>query len=413
MKRLTQLLSAGIFAFSVLCSKSPTVSVASTGDLELWLQFQNAIAKKEERHITTYDSLVVEVSGTDLETIRYAKPIKSDLPFVKDTITKIPAGNNRALRIITINKNGEIIHKDSAEIRYINILPNTLNLLQVFLIPIKGSIYIQLGGIPVSVDSILATFTDKNGNKWRSVVKREPKVSISIDNIPDKSEGNLVVSAFTVGGDTLYRAQKEIKIDTRKNNIVNLSFEQIVSGVEISVSLQKPAVVAAFGSIGKMVVAEEESGELIITEIMYSVNDSEYIELYNPSTVEKSIDTLYIDIDGDKILFTEIKIPAKGFYVIGRQSLPWVDNWTSVKNALDLSTVSGNWITLISKEGKIIDQVIFTAGKNSIEWPYTNGKSSICLKKEFFSAIDNNYGFNWEIAQSFIEGTTLQGTPHK
>ena len=83
--------------------------------------------------------------------------------------------------------------------------------------------------------------------------------------------------------------------------------------------------------------AETEQGDLVITEIMYAANDSEYIEIYNPQEADVTYDSIYIDIDGTRRLFTDVSIGAQSCFVFGRQTLPWADAAHSVKSALDLS----------------------------------------------------------------------------
>jgi hypothetical protein len=97
--------------------------------------------------------------------------------------------------------------------------------------------------------------------------------------------------------------------------------------------------------------------------------------------------------------------------VFGRRLLPWCDVAHSVASALDLSS-TGNWITLRSKTGAIIDRVIFAGGSNALEWPNVSGKQAIVLDSGINDAQANNFGRNWHAATTLIAGTASQyGTP--
>ena len=400
-------------AANLSCGKSPTGSLSeATGSLELQVQLTDGLGKAAGEKKTLFDSLIVEVSGTDMVSFRFASAINPQQLFLIDTLSGIPTGSERNVHIMTVNRSGEVIHEDSAGTRTIRVDPNVTTVLQVVLVPVRGSIYLQIGGVPTAVDSIGALFTADSGMQWKAAVSRSPKVFLSIDGIPHNTHGTLSVAGYTVAGDTLYHARSELRVNARSTNGVQLSFATTPGGVALTGTLQLPGAMVVSGSMGAMQPAETEQGDLVITEIMYAANDSEYIEIYNPQEVDVTYDSIYIDIDGTRRLFTDVSIGAQSCFVLGRQTLPWADAAHSVKSALDLSG-NGNWITLVSKEGVIIDQVIFTGGSNDLEWPRISGKASICLQAGFYTALDNNYGRNWVAASTVIDGAPSQmGTPH-
>ncbi|MBN1307157.1 MAG: lamin tail domain-containing protein [Chitinispirillaceae bacterium] len=400
-------------AVTVSCGRVPTnVSPGATGSVEIRVQLADGIGKGAAEKKTGFDSLVVVVNGKDMEPVRWACPIDPVQLFLIDTLSGIPTGSEREFCITTINRAGEVIHEDSAGLRTIRVDPNVTTLLQVVMVPVRGSIYLQIGGVPTDVDTIGALFTADDGRQWGTVAPRSPKVFVSIDGIPHATHGILLVAGFTAGGDTLYRARSELRVNARATNEVALSFETTPGGVALTGTLQLPGATAVSGSLGAMEVAGSERGDLVITEIMYAANDSEYIEIYNPKEVGVIFDSLYIDIDGTRRLFTGIQIEAAGYYIFGRQMLPWVDAASPVKSALDLSA-NGNWVTLRSKEGVVIDQVIFTGGSNDLEWPRISGKASICLQAGHCNCAENNFGRHWWTASTAIEGAPSQmGTPH-
>jgi hypothetical protein len=102
--------------------------------------------------------------------------------------------------------------------------------------------------------------------------------------------------------------------------------------------------------------------------------------------------------------------------VIGRKILPWANIWHPVQSALDLSSTTGNWLTLRAKDSIALDQVAFACGNNTQEWPNLNSaKKSIVLDSLTDDPSYNNYGKHWHAATSAVApGVTLQcGSPGK
>jgi hypothetical protein len=172
------------------------------------------------------------------------------------------------------------------------------------------------------------------------------------------------------------------------------------------------------GNIGSAKTVAWETGRLIISEIMYNANDSEYAEIYNPSGYTYA-DSLILEIDGICRPLGVVTIQAKEFFIIGRRSLPWADVYPSSSSALDLSS-GGNWICLRAKAGTdtVMDWVAFCGGSNSQEWPNLGtAKKSIILDSCTADPLYNNYGRNWTTAQTIISqsypsvSTAQYGTP--
>ena len=404
---------AGISLVICSCGRvSGPVGPRSSGDLEIQVQLPGVLGKKAAALRTAFDSLVVEVAADDMAALRFTRAMSGQQPLVVDTLSGIPAGSARRVSISTVDRNGVTTHVDSMGVRTLRIDPDFTTVLQVVLLPVRGSIYLQVGGVPTDVDSLGAVFTSNGGDVWAVSVARSPKVFLSIDGIPADTRGTLRVAGFTAGGDTLYSAQSEVVVNARSTNGIQLSFESTPGQLVLSGTLELPGAVVVSASMGNIPAASDEQGTLFFTEIMYAANDSEYVEVYNPAETDAYYDSLYLDIDGTRRLFTGISIPAESYYVIGRKEMPWVDAAHSVASALDLSG-KGNWLTLLTADLRIIDQVIFTGGTNSLEWPKISGKSSICLVADAYGAQDNNYGRNWVIAEIPINGAPSQmGTPH-
>jgi hypothetical protein len=419
--KLPRFLSAVTFSVSCLiplglysCGKIPTaVDTGKTGQIEVSACIvKQSLAKESLTAQTTFDSLIVEVRGSDCGLIRNAFKIDPLSPVIKDTVRNVPAGTSRTVKIYTVNRNGLVVHIDSTGDKTIRIDPGVSNCIYAVLIPAVGSIYVQIDNIPTNVDSIIARFVSIGGQSWSSHVKRSTHVNLSIDNIPNGIKGILFVNAIDSLGDTLYRAQDTIIINVLGLNSIPLVFTSTPGGLFLELSIKLPGALVASGSISLPEQSSVESGVLIITEIMYASNDSEYVELYNPGTHDTVFDTLFLDIDGTPRAHTNIAVPSNGFFVIGRRALPWADTYSSVSSALDLSS-TGNWITLRSKDMGMIDRVAFVGGANTLEWPVVSGKHSIVLDSLSYSSGANNYGRNWRVAGDLIPGSSSQyGSPH-
>jgi len=388
------------------CGNMPSSgSQDETGTLEIHsLVVANGLAKSLPKLATTCDSLIVEVSGADIGVLRYSKLFDLSQPVHRDTLS-------RKVTVYTVDKAGSVIQMDSIGHHSIRIDPNSTTQLNVVLIPAMGSIYLQLENIPTSIDSIVASFTADNKTVWSTRAKRNSKLYLSIDKIPNNTHGILYVAAVDSLKDTLFSASKEFTFNAVSMQNISLNFTATPGQIIFSMTVVLPGVTSASGNIAAPESSVVESGDLIITEIMYAANDSEYIEVYNPKGTDQIFDSLYFDIDGTYRLFTNITVPSQKTFVFGRRLLPWCDVAHSVASALDLSS-TGNWITLRAKNGSIMDRVIFTGGSNTLEWPNVSGKQAIVLDGNVNDAQANNFGRNWHAATTLISGTTSQyGTP--
>lgn len=401
------------FLFSS-CGRMPVaVSPEDTGAIEVKTCIQSTpnLPKTLAKLSTTCDSLIVEVTGPDIDTLRFSKIFDLPRPLHTDTLTRIPTGSNRQIKIYTIDHSGTIIHMDTISHRSIRIDPNTITSLNVVLLPAVGSIYLQLENIPTKVDSIIAKFTADDLRSWAVRAKRSTKTSLSLDKIPNALHGILSVTAIDSLKDTLYSATKEMVFNAGTMQTIALNFSSTPGGISLNIDVFLPGVTSAIGNMAAPDTSISETGDLLITEIMYAANDSEYVEVYNPKSFDQTFDSLYIDIDGTYRLFTNITIGTQKTFVFGRRLLPWCDIASTVASALDLSS-TGNRITLRKKNGQIIDYVIFVGGANALEWPVVSGKQAIVLDETISDAASNNFGRNWRAATSLIPGTTNQsGSP--
>ena len=142
------------------------------GSIELRIQLLDNLTKQNALLLTPFDSLSVTISAPDMKTMYVSKKIESGKIFVNDTILNVPAGSNRAVTICTKDKSGEIIHHDSLGVRNCRINQNEPFIINSRLIPICGSLYIQLADIPKTVDSVIVKFVAKDNTSLQTRVKR-------------------------------------------------------------------------------------------------------------------------------------------------------------------------------------------------------------------------------------------------
>jgi len=410
MKQLIKnILLASFCSTWFFCGTIPSDSENfSTGtvDLRIWINKP----PKLESHFreTTWDHLIVQISAPDMATMLDTFDVTMEKSFYSFFIENVPAGENRLVESWTIDSEGDIIHgRDSA---VIDMEPTQTTPVTSEVHPIKGSLYVVLTGFPAEVDSVLFSFTTSD-TAWSVKDKKTTKLTLTIDKVPFGSTGTLSIVGYTVTKDTVASWIKEGFIFTTSNTTIEASFIN-VGKIDLSVHITIPGVTIIIGIMNTTDSLEDEKGGLLISEVMYSANDSEYIELYNPTGSVFS-DTIIIQIDNGTYRFFGITIQPNDFYVIGRDSLPWSDTFHPTQSALNLSSTTGNWITLRAKDSSLIDLVVFQPGSNNQGWPKISGKKSIVLDSLPNDPEYNNYGRNWIPAESYIDQavTQQQGTP--
>ncbi len=419
------------FVFSQYhCGKNPVkVSRQETGELRLWAHIVKQSSGLAKSLATTWDSLVIRISPTasspDMDAmIRTVKFTAAD-PFVNYTMSDVPAGKGRLVELWTKNSKDLVIHTSPG--KKVDLVPGEIRTLDFTLFPKRGSIYITIADIPLSAgnDTIAlmhASFVFQSQTLCDSV-KRSKNAFLTIDNVPDSSSGTLSVFGIGKSGDTLYRSSMPFTFFAMRDTTVSIQAAKVSTGASMSMALTalSPAATVISVSLDSMKSNTAEKGPCVITEIMYSANDSEYIEIYNPLASDTSFDTLILEIDGIFRYFSNISIQSKGFFVFGRKILPWVDATHTTNAALDLSSSGGNVITLRAKDSTVMDRVAFEGGANKQEWPNLSpAKKSIVLDSIVSDPAYNNFGKNWVAAQTPINSiepgyalpiTVQYGTP--
>jgi hypothetical protein len=391
------------------CGKNPAgPTKQGCGQLQLWahvVPLQKGLSKCAKTAATTWDSLVVRVTGSDMDTL--LQSFKFDIidPYVNYMLTNIPAGKSRVVDVWTKNKKNLIIH--AAATNKLDIAAGEIRTVDFSLLPQRGSIFIDISNIPVTVNGdsmamVYAVFSF-NAQALSDSAKRNKNLFLSIDNVPDSARGTLCIAGLGAAYDTLYRCCSALTFYALKDTTFSVQAAKVSTGFSLSIYAGIPGVTMVTATMDTNKKIRQEAGPLIISEIMYTANDSEYIEIYNPFDTDSAFDTLFLDIDGTYRSFTNVVIPAHGFYVFGRKNLPWVNAVHPTASALDLLSGGGNDIALCAKDSSVMDWVAFLGGSNDQQWPnVTSGKKSIVLDSLASDPTYNNYGKHWVTAKTAI-----------
>lgn len=407
-----------ITALYISCGNISSDSTGSgNGSIEI-ISWINKLQANNTIRATTWSNMVVRISADDMGTIHDTFDVTMDNSFYTFTIENVPDGDNRLVELWTIDDEYDMIHGIDSATVVVEAAKTTQIVSELH--PIRGSIYIALTEIPTIVDSVEFTFASID-TSWQVKAAREPKLTMSLDKIPFGTTGTLSIIGYNTTNDTVASWVKDNFTFTNSNITIEASFIS-VGKIAIQVTIFLPGVTVIFGIMDTTDSIEDEKGGLIISEIMYSANDSEYVELYNPKNTAFN-DTIILQKDNGTFRYFYVVIPPQSFFVIGRRcdtidSLNpwWYDTLHSTKSALDLSSTSGNWITVRrASDSSIIDNVAFQTGSNEQEWPNfsSSTKASIVLDSLPDDPEYNNYGRNWIQAKTYIDTTITKqiGTP--
>ena len=393
------------------CFENP-VSDAGTGDLVI----QTRILKPQgsaKSAATTWDSLVVIVWAADFDTIRTARKIGAGVGLAADTVTAVPAGEDRHVEVSTKSRNGITVH--AAAVQTVDVPAGQSVPLSFLLAPACGSIYIELAGVPAEVDSVAARF-EYPGDTLYAGDSRSGLMYLDIDYVPDGATGRLIIEGLDGAAAVIYCDTITLTFDAGANATLNAQFAADPSGLIIQAGVVQPGVTVVSGFMGSAEVPGPECGPFIVSEIMYYADgDSDYIEIANPGATPVQLDTLFLDIVSTSSTTTKkllnVDIPAGGFHLVGDQDAPSSLNCDTLVN-LDLPT-TGRWILLKKRLGdgsfQVIDWVSYTSGTQ--EWPAAQKWHAIELDAVTVDPLYNNHGGNWVTATEAVAGTGLFGTP--
>jgi hypothetical protein len=366
---------------------------------------------------TSAANLVVEVGGADIAPVRFKVRIDPARPVSVDTVRNVPIGKNRRISIWAVNKDDSTTHIDSTEYHFADIENGMVSRVSALLIPAAGSIYLMLYGLEGSVAGVHARFSSLDGKRsFENYADKAARTFLHIDDVPHNLAGVLRVSLVGERMDTVKTATQKFTFDARRDSAVTLRFVDNSGMLGMNVALQAPGVTMASYNFKTSASEVDESGELIITEIMYSAGDDNYIELHNPQGKVVIFDTLTTDIDGTTYSFPGVAVEPKGYLVIGRRAAPYVNLSAGAVSGLPIVS-TGNWIAVRrGKSGPIIDRVICGGTNSAVGWPVglsSSSKRSAELNRDKYGAAENNFGKNWTAASRQIDGTNIYGTPGK
>src|SRR5271157_5009055 len=229
------------------CANNPSgLASRKTGSAELWAsvvkpQTQNVMAKTQEVQATTWDSLVVRITASDMDTILKSAKFSPSDPYVSTLVDNIPAGKKRMFEVFTKTKDNIIIHTSVSQI--VDISPSEKKTMDFKLVPVRGSIYIDLSNIPTNVNRICATFAGMSTCDDRST-----KLFLSIDNVPDSTSDSLVLEGTDTAGGVVYRSAMWLTFSVLRDTSVSTSFYRVTTGASVSVTAQIPAVTVVSGN---------------------------------------------------------------------------------------------------------------------------------------------------------------------
>lgn len=372
------LLSAIIGGNFFNCGRSPSEPIWSEcGSIKINAIITENLKKVSAAAATSFENMVVEIYGFGMDTLRFNRKISDNPMIINDTFNGIPAGVNREVKIYTTDNSGLKVHIDSVDKRIVRIEKNEVTPINATLIPAAGSIYMQLANVSTDIDSLFLVFVSAE-RTWEKRLKRNLKVNISLDNIPDGTEGTIHFTAVNSAGDTLYHASKNISFNARESSELKIDFDLLPVSVAMNIKLENPGVTLITINMADL-YNSGESGELIITEIMYNAPDSsKYIKVYNPSGADVTIDTLIIEVDKSKKEIESVTINARDY---SKMKLGLVKN--------------GSLITLRAKDSTIFDRVNYIGTTNALEWPEAAYEKAICLDSASYDVTKNNFGRNW------------------
>lgn len=381
---------SGIFFY---CGRSPSgPNRSECGSIQINALITENLKKVSAATATSFEYLVVEIYGIGMDTMRLSRKITDKPKTLNDTFLGIPAGINREVKIYTTDKNGIKVHIDSLDNRVVRIEKDEVTTINATLIPAAGSIYMQLANVSTDIDSLFLTFISAE-RTWEKRLKRNLKMNMTLDNIPDGTEGTVYFTAVNSGGDTLYHASKKISFNARESSELIFDFDLLPGSVAMDIRVINAGVTLISINMADL-ANSKESGELIITEIMYNAPDSStYIKVYNPSGAVAAFDTLIIEVDKYRKRIDSVTVNACDYF----------------KLQLDL-VKNGSLITLSAKDSTIIDRVIYIGTTNSLEWPVATYNAAICLDSASYDVTKNNFGRNWYVTDPVPETDSLQGT---
>lgn len=402
-----------LYMLTVSCGNHSTVSQTDgTIEIFVFLHQPDGLAKTAlpaSCHTISWNKLVIEITASDIDTI-YDTISLSETNV--DTAIGIPPGDDRKITVWTEDDSNRLIHRP--EVYMTDVDPGQRVSAAFELYPAAGSIYIQLARIPSDIDSVFAVFKWEDDSAYVAR-SRKGMLFLTIDYVPDNVEGDLLLWATDASGVMRYADTLSIHFHAHANSSYEAQFTTAAgSSINLDIRYDIPGITVITGAIDAQSPGNE-TGPLMITEIMYSGdNDSDYIEFRNSSATDFQTDILILEIQGTssstskRLELADFTLPAGQFYVISHCGSEFIPSDTCIPG-MSLPKSGGRTIVIKDAEGNTHDYVSYTM--NDQGWPQNINYTSVVFEPEGSDVEENNYGSNWEYAQSIIEGTSHKGTP--
>lgn len=400
MRRHFFIYAVSSFLFFLLSCGSAPSSLESDGSIDIVVLVENPNGEVPPIRETTWSKLVVRVSALDMVEILDTFDLDDNNTIHSISVSKIPQGTNRLVEAWTLDDDHEVIH--GVDSQFVDIQAATVTQVLLELYPLKGSIYLVLSEIPTIIDTVVFSFST-GSTVWQTAAKRSPKLSLNLDKIPFNTTGALSIVGYNSIKDTVAFWKKLGFTFTSSNTSIQASFVS-VGKIDLQVTIYIPGSTIIYGIMDTTQSIGDEIGGLIISEIMYSVNDSEYVEVYNPTATPYN-DTVYLQKDNGACRAFDVSIGSEEFYVIGRRALPWADTYHGTTSALDLSSSTGNWLALRAKDSSLIDLVAFQGGSNKLQWPNVSSSTRASIELDSLDSNPeyNNFGKHWKQAKNPVD----------
>lgn len=398
-------------------SQKTNLDNPGTLDINVWITKPRGHAKARRASETSWQRLILRVSGEGMDTLRDTLATTMGEALYQRSLAGVTPGDDRLVEAWTESGDGLRIHEGSAAVSRLD--PGEVETVTLALDPLRGSIYIALADVPTTVDSVFACFTWTDGAACDRRA-RGGLMDLTIDNVPDGADGQLVITAVSAPGDTLYEDTTAFVFDAGVDASLRSRFSATPGELTTEVSLARPGVTVVSGFMDSADSTGPELGPLIVSEIMYyAVGDSDYIEIHNPTASAVVLDTLVLEVvetSSRSIRYIlDVNVPPGGYLVIGDSDAPRDDAaWNIDTTVVYNLTTTGRWIRLRARraDGSMgtVDWVAYS-GYEGQGWPERTSRYAIELDSLPEDPEYNNYGRNWVLATQEIGGSGHYGTP--
>ena len=266
------------------------------------------------------------------------------------------------------------------------------------------------GGTPGQINSIHADYIDEEAPKVISFrLKSENQLSLEFSEVIDEAI-LLNPENYNIQTNVL---KEVVPISSQE---VDLQFESAFTDAEqiqLHVSGVSDECDNVLDTILNFVYHEVHEYDIVINEIMADESPSlvlpeyEYLELYNTKSYPISVEGWKLQIGSKELLFSSDTIQANSYLILCSNIAEEI--FSEYGNAMGLSnftglTNSGNRLSLLSANGKTIDEIVY-----SDTWYRSEGKSNGGWSLERIDPMN----FTWQEPNWKASNATDGGTPGK